>query len=100
MKVQSLEYEKMRLHVSTNSTFMFMENLGVTLMSFFSSRGTPARGHSSVFRTGKRSDVYRCLVVMAISCSMMSPKLRHSYVMMDARQVVLGGGGWDHFVRA
>jgi len=62
-----------------------VEDMGVTSLSLFSSRETPTCRHSSVISTGKGKDIWRCLALMAISYSMISPKLNLFLAMMDPR---------------
>jgi len=50
---------------------MSVENMGVTSISLFSSRGTPALRHNYVISIGKGRDVWHCLALMAICPKLM-----------------------------
>ncbi|KAG5611161.1 hypothetical protein H5410_022442 [Solanum commersonii] len=69
---------------------MSVDDVGVTLTSLFSSRVTPARRHNFVINTGNGKDVWCCLALMAISYSIMSPKLMLFLAMVDMRHAVFG----------
>ena len=63
---------------------------GVTSTSLVVSRGTQARWHSSVTRTGKGRAVNFCLALMAISCEISSPRSMRLLGMIEPRQAALG----------
>ncbi|KAG5610298.1 hypothetical protein H5410_021579, partial [Solanum commersonii] len=85
------------LLLSTSSrvylTFMHrisVEDVGVTPISLFSSRGTLAHRHNSVISTRKGRDVWHCLSLMVISCSIINPNSSLFWAMIDSRQAVFG----------
>ncbi|KAG5630208.1 hypothetical protein H5410_001925 [Solanum commersonii] len=75
---------------STSMHRMSVEEDGITLKSLASSRGTPARQHNSMIRIGNGKEVCFCLVVMAISCSIKSPRSMLFRDMIAPRHAILG----------
>ncbi|KAG5620161.1 hypothetical protein H5410_005379 [Solanum commersonii] len=82
---------------STSIHRMSVEEEGVTSMSLVSSRDTPARQHNSMVKIGKGKEVCLCLSLMAISCSIKSPKLMVLRDMIAPRQAALGWHRMDLF---